>query len=274
MERRICADPALSALDSELAQAYRAALAASATPVSLRREQRRWLSSRQDTDGLTAAYRSRFAELKAVPAAMARMRLAVPVSGLRARCVPIQDELACKVAASGRLALPAGGAVLWQQQALQDAGTSLGQGIVLLKPSVDGRTAIPVAWRAEEGAWLSPPALVQSPAGPLLEVQGHYDGTGDFNAGMVFRVSDGSLVELDADSWTDALARRLPKDLQVWKGVYLDYRSFRAATSLWRPHDANCCPTGGRAQISFRLQGEVLAIDQVTVTRGAKAAAR
>jgi hypothetical protein len=45
-----------------------------------------------------------------------------------------------------------------------------------------------------------------------------------------------------------------------------------ASTPLWSKTDGNCCPTGGRADVTLRLVGTVLRIDTLKVTLGADAA--
>ena len=39
-----------------------------------------------------------------------------------------------------------------------------------------------------------------------------------------------------------------------------------ADTSLWRPHDANCCPTGGSAHVTLALRGEAIVLTGVDVS--------
>jgi uncharacterized protein len=73
IEHAICDDPQLSALDSELANAYRTASARQGDDADqLKNAQREWLKYRAyqgkiDTEALRNAYRERIGELKAIP---------------------------------------------------------------------------------------------------------------------------------------------------------------------------------------------------------------
>lgn len=67
VEKAICSDPVLSGMDSDLGRAYKAALAASPSPDTLKAGQRAWLTQRnqcQDTGCLRSAYQSRLAVLQ------------------------------------------------------------------------------------------------------------------------------------------------------------------------------------------------------------------
>ena len=93
-------------------------------------------------------------------------------------------------------------------------------------------------------------------------------------AGAVFRPTPaGGLQELDTTAWLETLQKRAPKGLGAWKGVYIDYKTLTAATPLWKPTDGNCCPTGGRADLTFRITADAVVLDTAKITLGAKAAA-
>lgn len=62
------------------------------------------------------------------------------------------------------------------------------------------------------------------------------------------------------------MASRLPKGLSVWKGMYPDWAKMTVATSLWREHDGNCCPTGGSAYATLALQGDRIVLTGVRVS--------
>jgi uncharacterized protein YecT (DUF1311 family) len=67
VEKMICADPRLSALDAKLAQSYKVSLASAADPQTLRSEQRAWLASVRnrcpDPECIAQAYGSRIASV-------------------------------------------------------------------------------------------------------------------------------------------------------------------------------------------------------------------
>ena len=274
VEKAICADPGLSRADSDMAAAYRAALAVTPTPASLRAEQREWVKEMSlEASDLKAVYETRIATLKDVVTAGREARRPVEIATLASRCVPVRGSPACKVTESGKISLGVGAPWLWQHQSMSDGDLTTGEAMVVLRPAADGRTATAVVWTADESAFYGSPDLVQSPSGPLLEIQGHLDGTGNLNAGAVFRVVGAGLKEIDSSSWIAAMDKRLPAGLEVWKGVYIDFKTLTAATPLWRPNDGNCCATGGRADLTVKIVGDAVVLDQLKVTRGAKAAA-
>src|SRR5512142_817260 len=67
IERQICADPKLSALDDELAQVYKDALGRVSDPEALKKAQRDWLkkvrSSLETPYAIATAYRARIDEI-------------------------------------------------------------------------------------------------------------------------------------------------------------------------------------------------------------------
>jgi hypothetical protein len=77
----------------------------------------------------------------------------------------------------------------------------------------------------------------------------------------------GVLRLVDTTSWLDTLAKRLPKGLGAWKGVYPDYRTMKASTPLWRTGDGNASPTGGRAAIRLGWRGDKIVLQSVSVRR-------
>jgi hypothetical protein len=111
------------------------------------------------------------------------------------------------------------------------------------------------------------PKLIRTAAGVLLHIPGFDTGTGNFNRERlyVWRKTEWRLV--DTSSWLDALAKRLPKGLGVWKGVYPDYRTMKASTPLWRTNDGNATPTGGRAAIRLGWRGDTIVLQSVSVRR-------
>ena len=91
-----------------------------------------------------------------------------------------------------------------------------------------------------------------------------HGGTGAHNADVIFRLTDSAdrpLRQIDNFSWRDDLDDRLPRGLEVWKGVNFAYEALMAETSLWRSNDANCCPTGGEAYLDFEICDDRLVAD-------------
>ncbi|HMJ44567.1 MAG TPA: hypothetical protein VK522_20070 [Pseudolabrys sp.] len=111
------------------------------------------------------------------------------------------------------------------------------------------------------------PKLIGTPAGVLLHFAGFDTGTGNFNRERLYIWRTSEWRPVDTTSWLDTLAKRLPKGLGAWKGVYPDYRTMKASTPLWRTGDGNASPTGGRAAIRLGWRGDKIVLQSVSVRR-------
>ena len=123
----------------------------------------------------------------------------------------------------------------------------------------------PLVLAAVDTAHFSAPQFAQSRR--LLVIPGYLEGTGNFNAELVYLLEGGQFHEVDTESWLKELQRRLPKGMGAWKGIYPDYDSLTAETPLWKDGDGNCCPTAGRAFIHLELKDRRLAIVDVQIKR-------
>lgn len=77
---------------------------------------------------------------------------------------------------------------------------------------------------------------------------------------------------MESESWWDALPARLPPGLEVWQAVEYDFAEPAARADLWRAADANCCPTGGRAWLDLRIEGQSVVLASVRLDDTARAA--
>ena len=111
-----------------------------------------------------------------------------------------------------------------------------------------------------------PPRLVSHAAGTLLDIPIGIDGSGHINDSQYYVRSNGLWEKLDGETWLKDLGTRLPKDVQTWKGIWPDLKTMRAIVGLYRTDDANCCPTGGQAEVQLGIRGRQFAIEAVTVT--------
>jgi hypothetical protein len=112
------------------------------------------------------------------------------------------------------------------------------------------------------------PAVLEAGGRIVLHVPAGESGTGNFNHELVYVWAQDGWHDADVTSWLRDLARRLPKGLAVWKGVYPDYVKMKAETPLWREKtDGNCCPTGGSAAIELQWQGARLAVRSVRIEK-------
>ena len=266
-DRIICDDAQLSRLDAELGVAY--AAAADAVPRSdlLRAEQRTWITKRDklaDAEAMRRAYQDRIGELQQAADAARKVRVEIDADAL-GRCIKLRDEAdeSCTVEEQGSAEGEPG--LAYQVQSYQAGDLRTAGGIVVLQRAPSGRL-LPVVWDSADDAHYAQPARIASPGGTLLDVPGDIEGTGNFSAESLYRLAEGRWRAIDIASWQAALASRLPKGLAVWKGMYPDWAKMTVATSLWREHDGNCCPTGGSAYATLGLQGDRIVLTGVRVS--------
>lgn len=278
VERAICHDPALSKVDDDLAAAFADALTATLDPQTLREEQRLWYATniREDApEKLRALYESRIESLRFFAERWREVPREVTEDALEKTCVvlpPGPTNAACRVETSGQL--QGDSSLRFQLQSYEPSGGGIDDGVVVFQPAqnASGKFLAIAAGTAQlEGgpAHYDPPLVVTSPEGKLLLISGYFQGTGNFNASALYLYENGNLQKLDADSWLRDL--HLPDGLEIWKGVYPDYKTLTATTSLWRKEDANCCPTGGQATIRLGIDGNRLAVREVTIVPGVTA---
>lgn len=151
--------------------------------------------------------------------------------------------------------------LMWQLQDGQTEEDGVTAGYVLLVG--DGEPLHPVAW-SREGVIYEAPRLIWDQLLPYVWVPGRMAGTGAFNADALFRFTpeaDNPLTEIDITRWRDSdLPALLPDDREIWKGVTYRLESLAARTSLWRPEDGNCCPSGGEATLMFEIEDDRLVL--------------
>lgn len=122
-------------------------------------------------------------------------------------------------------------------------------------------------------AWIDGVEIIEAAGLGLLVVRVGYAGSGALWDYRVFRADDGGWTPIAASPWGDDapggngwaedIAARLPPDLAVWKGILVDFAAMTATTSLWRPDDANCCPSGGEAELRFAIVDDALRVIEV-----------
>lgn len=267
IERRICADATLSRKDSDLAAAYRDALAAAPVQSLVREAQAAWLKSRDGAADLQALYDERIAALRDIAKAWhALPDVTDPAAfGREAYRTPSQEpDVPYQVESWGLV----DGARDWYYQLL--VGTLDGlkfREAIVFAPRDDGPPGWhPIAVGTGDSAHFFRPEIIVTGGQTLLHIPGHLEGTGNFNAESLWLIDSGPTAEeIDLTTWLRDLAKRLPAGLSALKGIYPDYRKMTARTSLWKAGDANCCPSGGQATIRLTLKGRQLTIAGVTV---------
>ena len=268
-ERMICADAALSAADSALGSAFAAALAVSPHPQAVRADQRTWIASVRDKvaapNELLTGYQHRTEELRTQTATWQAIRRSVGATAPD-KCLALMDadDAACAVTEAGGLADAPGGALRYRLQTWRDGERTVGTGVIVLEG--DGTHVRAVTWSADADTYFEAPAILQTSHGTFLDLPGHVSGTGNISAESLFVFRDGVWREVDIGSWAGQLAARLPKGLAAWKGVYPDWRAMTAQTPLWREGDGNCCPRGGSATMTLRLEQDRIVLVSLRVS--------
>jgi uncharacterized protein len=276
VEKQVCADPELSRLDQELADEYKSAIARGATTAALKSSQLAWLKKSRGAcaDGtcLHAVYEARIAELRQVAAPFPDATSAIIGSCNSLAAAAATDPTHCRVLESGSFGKLGGSDQMYASYCL-DAPAEEGRSCDLTAVTllgVDARDGKAQVWlqRVDTeglGDHFGKPELLQLKGVVLLDLPVSVPGTGAFNASSLYRREGTRWVEVDVSSWEKDLAKQLPPGLEVWKGIWPDYRRMHATTGLYRKKDANCCPTGGSAEIGLRLEGDRLVLASVKI---------
>lgn len=276
LQQRVCDDPDLARLAATLAARERQVLGVTARPatwtgraVSFRAN----LDTERDGDGKPLGkaelverfgYQISSIELEIATAATIRPgadRAAI----LGSACLSRWLSMNCTVPSAG-VVRDGPLTILYQIQTGASEEGGIGAGVLLWDASGPGAPKL-IGWTFE-GVEMKTPQ-VNAERG-LLWVPGTMMGTGAHNADILYQKRGGRWVEIDMGSWQDSLGTRLPKGLGAWHGVayYLMGESMGAETDLWADSDANCCPTGGRANLGFSIAGDRLKLDTVSAQIG------
>lgn len=200
-----------------------------------------------------------------VPSTIFAVAVLVPTLAFAAPPLPqgfdttcVEDLLTqCEVTASGFASFGEGMDIAFQIQTGASDELGLGAAVVLYE-SRDDKWALLAA--ENSGVLYRIPRLIEGDE-MIIHVPGFMQGTGSFNADVVFvrGYDEDSWQRFDIDSWFDAVSPMLPDGLGIWKGVDFDFgdwywTNYLARTPLWKDDDANCCPTGGWAEIELEIE--------------------
>jgi hypothetical protein len=61
--------------------------------------------------------------------------------------------------------------------------------------------------------------------------------------------------------------QHIPAGLETRKGAWPEIRTMRAETGLYRPGDANCCPTGGVVRARLAIRSNRFVIESLEIDR-------
>ena len=263
VEKSICADPVLSESDSTLAALFDQVLTRAVSPDAARTDQWRWLTQERNTASGTAALKTVY------DARIAVLRGIVFGDATRDACIAVaSDEVrarkGCHVVYAGRVANAPGSALAFQTQEFADNGIP---GKVHVVHFVE--TGAVLGFLAA-GMEYERPRTIQSPAGTVLYLLGDTGGSGNFPDDALYLFREGAWVALDIQTWIDDLSKRLPTGISANKGIFPDWKTMTATTALWRDADANCCPSGGGANLTLRLDGARIVLDRIELTKPAR----
>lgn len=115
--------------------------------------------------------------------------------------------------------------------------------------------------------------LFNSPAGPWIRMPVRLSGTGALHHDFHFLWRDGTLQEIDIQSWLRTLRLEplgFAAGAGIWKGVTVNPENFIARTAVWQRGDANCCPTGGAVEVELELRDRVMAVKRAVARRSVR----
>ncbi len=280
IERSICADPELAALDRQIA-ALDQTLSRAPWRASYRRAQQDWRQAlglhgtnrtdlRQDMQQRLAAMRRDQGLLQngtydnVEEAQLRRSCLGLPASDDS----PAVVRRPCRVAEFGTLGQVDGVAYRFLRYAYptpRNSDLPDESALVILRAGTTPSTwTVEVAERLFETT-CGNPRLVNQPGGAILQLPCTENGSAAFGEEFAYR-RDGAADArgwrpLDTAAWTAELDARLPRGMTVLRGILPDYERMGATFSLWREGvDPNCCPTGGRGEVRFGWDGDRLVL--------------
>ena len=181
------------------------------------------------------------------------------------------DGQTCKVTAFGTIGTVAGRTfayALYRYDA--KGGPTMNTRAIVFERMTDGNLHVLFA-PDSDGGQFGTPKLLKTRMGLLLHVPGWDRGAGNFNRERLFVWRKAYWVEVDTLSWLKTLQRRLPKGLEVRKGIYPDYTTMTASSPLWRKGDADACAGGGHAEIALAWSRNRIALAGVKVLRNGNA---
>ncbi|NML07578.1 hypothetical protein [Sphingomonas sp. G-3-2-10] len=274
LAERVCADADLARLDAQLVATEKRVEAATSRPATWAvraRQFREDLATQTDgedkplgREALIDQIQSRIAELEneiVRAKGIAAVRDANSVA-TGSKCLSAWLSMNCIVPMSGVLRDGDGTKIVWQFQSGASEADGGATGVLLWDASKPGAPKL-IGWTFEGVMMEAPRYNAES---KLLWVPGRMVGTGDHNADILYQKRGDRWVEIDMGGWNAALEGRLPKGLGVWHGVDYSFTgdAMGAETDLWKDADANCCATGGRANLEFAIEGDALKLTGIS----------
>lgn len=112
------------------------------------------------------------------------------------------------------------------------------------------------------------PLVVISDGESVMAVSMHNPAGGVVNSYYLWR--GGQWIAMDAQGWLHGLSAYLPDGASVRQAAWPDLETMSAQVNLFRTGDADCCPSGGMANVELGLVKEQFVVKRVKVHPMAK----
>lgn len=175
----------------------------------------------------------------------------------------------CRVTASGYVTPGHVLGLAYQIQTGEDEYGGATGGVVLYAQTEDGWEFLGADFA---GAFYRLPRFTEL-KDTLIHIPGYEAGSSMANADILLEYIPENMYwrRVDIDSWQETVNDRLPEGLAIMNGVAYDFgitrrSQYLARTDLWAETDANCCPSGGTAEIYFSLEDGALRVSDVIYT--------
>lgn len=172
----------------------------------------------------------------------------------------------CRVTASGSVTPGDILGIAYQIQTGDDEYGSATGGVVLYAQTHDGWEFLGADFA---GAFYRLPRFIHL-KDTLIHIPGYEAGSSVANADILLEyiAENRYWRRVDIDSWQADVNDMLPEGLAIMNGVAYDFgvtrgSQYLARTELWTETDANCCPSGGTAEIYFALEDGALKVTDV-----------
>jgi len=126
---------------------------------------------------------------------------------------------------------------------------------------------VDLAGSEETGDYVYAAILKTQARREFLIVPVRVSGTGNMNTSHYYEIREGRFIQLAANLERE-LQAKLPKGMEVWKGIWPDFDTMRFIRSLWKEGDGNCCPSAGIAIGEIEFAETRLRIKRLRVFRG------
>jgi uncharacterized protein len=273
VERMICADPKLSAMDRARGRRFEAALALSLDPAALRADEKLWLAGSRDPEttreGLTKTYT---AHLGALDRTVAQLRAkdamrTVDAAEAKDRCLSALagPEATCKVTEFAEIGAVEGHSFAYARYAYapKEIGFPDYTRIVVFEHREPGGFSAVFSPGANPARTYEKPRVLRVDGRILLHISGVESGTGLANSERLFVWRGDGWRDVDVTSWLEELERRAPPGFSAVKGIFPDYVTLKASTPLWLDSDDVNCPSGKRADLTLAWRSDRIALDSV-----------